>query len=436
MDVARSSQWRTLVPARAVLLATLTLAGACTEAIEDDAPRDRAERDVEPVATSTAPADAPAEVTVCAGGTYPTIARGLAAVADGGTVHVCAGTYAERLLLGRAVTLRGAGRDATIIDGGAGGTTVVVDGVGGTGGGIGGGGDGAGWAVIEGVTIRNGAAYAGGGVRCRASRLRLAASALTGNRATDDGGGLEAQRCRLVFTDVRFSDNHAGHTTGAGGAAFLVESEGSIRGVEITGNTAEMGGGVAIQNGAVAVTDASFRGNRAYGAGGGMFLRGSHTVERSVFADNIADGGGGLWAYGGAPSFRHNQFTGNRASISGGGMGITTGTPHLFDNTFTGNTAEALGGALMLGSTQPVVDLLRVEGNNAGNKGGGLYITSTRGTFTRLAVRDNTAGFQGGGLYVAHDASTFDTADVAANHARAGADIHQHPPAPTVAAVP
>lgn len=427
MDVARSSQWRTLVPARAVLVVTLTLAGACTEAIEDDAPRDRGERDVERLPASGAAADAPAEVNVCAGGTYPTIAAGLAAVADGGTVHVCAGTFAERLQLDRAVTLRGAGRDATIIDGGGAGTTVVVDGVD-----VGG----AGWATIEGVTIRNGAAYAGGGVRCRASRLRLLASALTGNRATDDGGGLEAQRCRLELANVRFSDNHAGHTTGAGGAAFLAESEGSIRGAEITGNTAEMGGGVAIQNGAVHVADAAFRGNRAYGAGGGMFLRGSHTVERGVFTDNSADGGGGLWAYGGAPSFRHNQFTGNRASISGGGMGVTTGTPHLFDNTFTNNAAEALGGAIMLGSTQPVVDLLRVEGNNAGNKGGGLYITSTRGRFTRLTVRDNTAGFQGGGLYVAHDASTFDAADVTANHARAGADFHHHPPTPTVAAVP
>lgn len=57
---------------------------------------------------------------------FRTIAAGLSAVADGGTVLVAPGTYVENLVIDKSVILRGRGLDVTTIDGGGTGNTIEL----------------------------------------------------------------------------------------------------------------------------------------------------------------------------------------------------------------------------------------------------------------------------------------------------------------------
>lgn len=69
--------------------------------------------------TAAAAAPAPSTVSVgCGGGSLTTITDGVNAVADGGTVNVCAGTYSEDVIVWKAVTLVGA-HDAVVDPGDA-----------------------------------------------------------------------------------------------------------------------------------------------------------------------------------------------------------------------------------------------------------------------------------------------------------------------------
>ena len=106
---------------------------------------------------------------------YPTIQ---AAVNDAAcaTINVAAGTYYENVSISRDVTLRGAGQDKTIVDGGGTGTVFTING-GNT-------------VTLKGVTIRNGSALLGAGIFNDFAWLTLQNSTLSGNSAGDRGGGI------------------------------------------------------------------------------------------------------------------------------------------------------------------------------------------------------------------------------------------------------
>lgn len=70
------------------------------------------------VLSATVAEAAPSSVTVGCGGDYTTITDGVAAVADGGTVSVCAGTYGEDVVITKPVTIRGP-QSAVVDPGGA-----------------------------------------------------------------------------------------------------------------------------------------------------------------------------------------------------------------------------------------------------------------------------------------------------------------------------
>ena len=125
-------------------------------------------------------------------------------------------------------------------------------------------------AALVGFTIRGGQAIgtladqrAGGGIYCTNGQLRIADCLITGNAASDCGGGVHLAEpgIRPVFTHCRFASN-----------------------------TAAAGGGmcVAAQTGPE-LTDCTFEGNTASGSlGGAIYLRASSssaqtTIVRCVF---------------------------------------------------------------------------------------------------------------------------------------------------------
>ena len=119
--------------------------------------------------------------TVCPTGCdFTTIQGAINAAANGDTVLVSPGTYAETINFnGKAITVKGAkGASQTIINGGGVGTVVTF-----------GSGEGAG-SILDGFTITSGTAMYGGGIRTINSSPTIKNNIITGNTADNSGGAI------------------------------------------------------------------------------------------------------------------------------------------------------------------------------------------------------------------------------------------------------
>src|SRR5262245_37704386 len=133
--------------AACVLLASLSLAAACSGGVSPPPAGDDDDDDDDDVFVDAArpdggggsvdarspdappPPDAPVpqDRRVCAtGAPYTTIGAAIAAASAGDTILVCAGRYPERIVLDRALTVRGDGAATTTIDATGGDTVVTV----------------------------------------------------------------------------------------------------------------------------------------------------------------------------------------------------------------------------------------------------------------------------------------------------------------------
>ena len=227
-----------------------------------------------------------------------------------------------------ALTLHGAGEDAcatgdldvtdTLDITGAHSSTTIVDG------------DGAdrvfdvhaAFLALSGVTVRNGSGVAdGGGLRAvnTASELRLFQSAVTGNRATNMGGGI-ASEGTLALDSVVVSANDGG----AYGGGLAVGGPSTLRDVTVTANHAVYGGG-------------------------GVFVRSLSTLtfDRGTVSANTSQYGGGLHSDQGACALTNTTFDGNTATASDGGAILASGgTMSVAYSTFSGNGAPQGGRSL------------------------------------------------------------------------------------------
>lgn len=231
---------------------------------------------------------------------------------DDGTLRFCPGIWFVRLEVEADVAIVGSGADRTTLSGGEQGTVVAVRGA----------------AVeITGVSIDRGRALGGGnvakggGVWCDAgSRVSIADSSVTNNRAYDGGGVYADDGCTLIATDVRFADNVAEDDGGAigtyfgrrvaltrvvvehntardGAAVFLFGSALEVADATFTDNVAvSHGGAIHAYDSPMTATDTTFAGNQG-SVGGALLVGGETTLERVVFTDNHADTGGALFAY-------------------------------------------------------------------------------------------------------------------------------------------
>lgn len=266
-------------------------------------------------------------------GQFPTIQEAIDAASPGDwsdwanpvldTILVGPGTYVENLVIrDKTVILKSTeGADATVIDGGAVGSVLQIDQSSNSGSAI------ATRPTIEGFTITNGSASAGGGIYvARYADPTFRNLVIRGNHAAYGGGvynGIGV--CFAVFENVIIADNHADYN---GGGIYGVVSCTTLRNSQLTGNTAGWGGGGAASVGfctGFGAFDSIIADNVTGSTGGGLYNVGSSSCGASIRASNSlvvgnsAAAGGGAWVgYYGYAGLDFTTVANNTADTGGG----------------------------------------------------------------------------------------------------------------------
>ncbi|HCH66172.1 MAG TPA: hypothetical protein DFR83_25440, partial [Deltaproteobacteria bacterium] len=319
-------------------------------------------------------------------------------------------------------------------------STVIDEGIGGTGGGV----------YADYITVRfvdseltnNETSYSspsssqyfsgnGGGLFSNYSQVTLESTTVDGNTSVGFGGGVMLYGSTTSYpasltTDGAIISNNSAAYSGGGVGAYRTYASTSLTDTTVSGNTATRGGGLyAFTATEVIVDGGEFSDNQATGDYGGAVYfypdtysaSYSISVSGAVFADNYAYfNGGGLYVESVMDAVvEESVFTGNEAgyvsstsSTSGYGGGIylydvdSSGSAVLANNNLCGNEATD-GGGFFGAYIGPVLDFSNnaVQSNIARDSGGGLFLTNT--TYPDVINNSfvgNAASSAGGGLFV------------------------------------
>lgn len=266
----------------------------------------------------------------------------------------------------------------------------------------------------------------------------MTGGSITGNKATENGGGVFAGRKgTFTMTGGTIGGTATGdaNTAKYGGGVAVVGTFNMSDNAAITGNTAETGGGVyvsyetgsIIAYGKFTMSGGTISGNMTAsgGSGGGVFVNygGTFTMTGGTIGGtnendaNTAKNGGGVYvgSHGEFTMSNSASITGNTASGYGDGGGVFVNEGGTFqmsdDSRITGNTGYHGGGVSVdrnLGTTYNPGAFTMSSGNITDNNaqyGGGVYIS---GNFTMSGgkISSNRATGDSGGVHMNTD-STF-----------------------------
>jgi hypothetical protein len=234
-------------------------------------------------------------------------------------------------------------------------------------------------STISGNTALNGK---GGGLFLYAGSTTITSSVITGNSATENGGGVYAysQVSGLTIAKTTIAANRASGLANGGGLESRA-AQTTITGCTIADNTAASYGGGVFAIGAVTISGSTVKDNTSLFEGGGIAAFGTApcAITGSTITGNFSDvDGGGLLRQNGAATIVGCTFADNY-SFHGGGMFLnTTGVVTLQNSTLSGNGAESDGGAVYLNGTALVVQnctiaFNRASLNTSGRTGGGIF---------------------------------------------------------------
>ncbi|KAK3238759.1 hypothetical protein CYMTET_51263, partial [Cymbomonas tetramitiformis] len=265
-------------------------------------------------------------------------------------------------------------------------------------------------------------------------RVVLDASAVSGNRAACNGGGIYlAKRTQfagaLLWNQASITGNSA---DASGGGVYLGPSNSlELGGSEVSRNKATTsGGGLFLgKNGVLGVHNGSaVSKNRANGQGGGVYGSAAClllTIMHSEVTANTAGEGGGVYAETRCSVMGQGALlTSNEAREGDGGGFYANGDIVLDGQTIlSGNRAEGNGGG-GFGSKSATAGIVirggcRVSENSAQGDGAGLCAMAHL-QLTDSAVTHNLAGAgSGGGLYV-DSSSVMNRSNITGNYAFGG----------------
>ncbi|MHC4260391.1 MAG: choice-of-anchor Q domain-containing protein, partial [Planctomycetota bacterium] len=145
-------------------------------------------------------------------------------------------------------------------------------------------------SIVAGLTIANGYADYGGGVRCVGSSPTIRNCILSDNSA-EDGAGMENESSSAVITSCIFTGNNS--TFGIGGAMCNYDCTGlTVRNCIFAGNSAWWGGAIADGNSSPAIINCTFYGNSADSGGGIANFSGANpTITNCVLWGDSATSG-------------------------------------------------------------------------------------------------------------------------------------------------
>jgi polymorphic membrane protein len=243
---------------------------------------------------------------------YSTIQEGVNAAAENDTVLVAPGIYFENIVWPavNSINLIGSGVFDCIIDGNAQNSVILLD-------------VGSGiidsTTVINGFTLRNGEAEAGGGICAYYAAPSLKELIITENTADSDGGGLFCfNYSHFKIENVTIRNNTAG-------------SEGGGINCDFTSN--------------IRIFNSSIVDNAANLCGGGICIEGgSHPIiHYSIIKGNSAEYGGGIWSgEKGSCQLINCTVVNNEATEQGGAYFSNYPTMDVINSIFWYNTPDQI----------------------------------------------------------------------------------------------
>jgi len=283
---------------------------------------------------------------------------------------------------------------------------------------------------ITGLTITNGLASTGGGIRMtNAPSVTLEDVVVSGCKSQTMGGGLHLVNSQPVIKHSRFVGNSGGndrsgnHNRG-GGAYLQTTSHATLLNVSFVENTLDVsgkGGGLNVdENSNVTANGLTLTGNKAFFAAGLFIGHGCHGIFSNILAtENEASYGAAIGVFeGGNPTFNTGLVKSNKASLWGAGVIVYTGAnAHFEAMAFEFNEAEIGGGVLLYSQSTASMSNSRVLSNVVTKYGGGIRLND-RATLsiTNTRVSNNVAVLGGGGVHVTSGATLSATAGEMVNN--------------------
>jgi MYXO-CTERM domain-containing protein len=356
------------------------------------------------------------------GGDFLTITEAIEVAADGDTIEVWPGTYAESLdYAGKAVTIRGTGGSAvTMLTSADVGVTfdegepaeAVLEGFTVTAAEHG--------VVVSGAspTIRDlvvtgsgGTGLRGGGVYVVDGSPAISDCELRGN--TGDYGGaawVEGVLSDPVFTDCVFAEN-----TAQWGGALLVQfdSATSVVGCTFEANSAGQGGGAVGINdrGRFTSTDTDYVGNVAdvtHGAaifadpGSIVMIDGGEVSGNGSAGWETRENWGSVWVNNTTLIVTGVTFATNQAWVGSAIAAYTGSDVDVSGSTFDGNSGGSGGAIATSAADSLTITGSTFTGNTALNGGGALWLDQTGGvTVSTSTFCGNTSDTHGGAVWEA-----------------------------------
>ena len=242
-------------------------------------------------------------------------------------------------------------------------------------------------ATLDGFTVTGGNASGatdadkrGGGIYAHDGKAIIARCIVTGNNATNAGGGL------ALIGEHAVQDCQVFENTSGIGAGLYLEGPSTIDDSDIHHNIAgTQGGGIFVRTSPAVIGDSRIQFNEAAQGGGLYFDNAASQVFNCTVSNNESSGnGGGLYNNGGnsESKIRDTLLAGNTAAgkggalYSGGGSFENLNHPQLTNCILVQNQAQD-GGALYFDQyASGEVLNCTISGNHA-QRGGGMFVFET-----------------------------------------------------------
>ena len=208
------------------------------------------------------------------------------------------------------------------------------------------------------------------------TRVEISALTIRDGKADPNGGGgirnsgtLLVDGGTLISNTAQFGGGIYNATTGTLSLSYS----------KLSGNSASNSGGGIYNAGRLTVSNSTLSGNTAPNDGGGIYNEGTLTVSESTLSSNSAQSVGGSIRNEGTLTVNASSLISNTAQLVGGGIyhgstgTLTVSNSTLSNNKVTGNSSD--GGGIYSNGPLTVTNST-LSSNSANDIGGGIYNNS------------------------------------------------------------